>query len=94
MSSSTVELYIYDLSRGMAATLSPMIIGKKIDGIWHTAIVVYGREYFFGSHGISSCNPRSTPLGEPLRVLKLGETQVPYSVFIDYINGLSDSTWA
>jgi hypothetical protein len=41
----------------MAATLSPMIIGKKIDGIWHTAIVVYGREYFFGSHGISSCNP-------------------------------------
>lgn len=28
MSSSTVELYIYDLSRGMAATLSPMIIGK------------------------------------------------------------------
>ncbi|RXX88660.1 hypothetical protein DD587_32105 [Klebsiella pneumoniae] len=35
--------------------------GKKIDGIWHTAIVVYGREYFFGSHGISSCNPVRTP---------------------------------
>ncbi|XP_063904154.1 uncharacterized protein LOC135123444 isoform X2 [Zophobas morio] len=93
MTTNKVELYIYDLSRGMAATLSPMIIGKKIDGIWHTAIVVYGREYFFGSHGISSCNPATTALGDPLRILKLGDTQVPYSVFIDYINGLSESTW-
>ncbi|XP_064213520.1 uncharacterized protein LOC659663 isoform X2 [Tribolium castaneum] len=94
MTSNKVELYIYDLSKGMAAALSPMLINKKIDGIWHTAIVVYGREYFFGSHGISSCNPGTTALGQPLRVLTLGETQVPYSVFIDYINGLSESTWA
>ncbi|XP_044253467.1 uncharacterized protein LOC123004330 [Tribolium madens] len=94
MTSNKVELYIYDLSKGMAAALSPMLINKKIDGIWHTSIVVYGREYFFGSHGVSSCNPGTTALGQPLRVKTLGETQVPYSVFIDYINGLSESTWA
>lgn len=27
-SGSTVELYVYDLSCGMAAVVSPMIIGK------------------------------------------------------------------
>lgn len=34
-------------------------IGRQIDGIWHTAVVVFGREYFFGSHGISSITPVS-----------------------------------
>jgi hypothetical protein len=34
-------------------------IGRQIDGIWHTAVVVFGREYFFGSQGITSCSPVS-----------------------------------
>lgn len=33
--------------------------GKRIDGIWHTSIVVYEREYFFGSGGVESCTPVS-----------------------------------
>jgi len=33
--------------------------GKQIDGIWHTGVVVYGREYFFGGQGITSCLPVS-----------------------------------
>jgi len=33
---------------------------KNIDGIWHTAIVVFGKEHFFGSNGISICEPVST----------------------------------
>lgn len=80
MSTHIVQLYIYDLSRGMAAAISPMllgkflnkikkrltyfpiffsILGKRIDGVWHTSIVVYSREYFFGSRGVESCNPVS-----------------------------------
>lgn len=23
-------------------------LGKKLEGLWHTGVVVYGREYFFG----------------------------------------------
>ncbi|XP_019873362.1 uncharacterized protein LOC109601562 isoform X2 [Aethina tumida] len=91
--SHTVELYIYDLSRGFASSMSQMLIGKQIDGIWHTSVVVYNREYFFGSSGIESCNPAGTALGKPLKIKKLGETQVPYSVFIEYLNGLSTSTY-
>lgn len=94
MESHSVELCIYDLSKGMAATLSPMLLGKKIDGIWHTSIVVYNREYFFGSHGVESCNPFATALGRPLKIEKLADTQVPYTVFIDYLNGLSETTFA
>ncbi|XP_050308459.1 uncharacterized protein LOC126744910 [Anthonomus grandis grandis] len=93
MDSHRVELYIYDLSKGMAAQLSPILIGKKIDGIWHTSIVVYNREYFFGSHGVESCNPGTTAIGPPKEIKYLGDTQVPYSVFFDYLSGLSHTTF-
>jgi hypothetical protein len=38
-----VVLRIYDLSRGMAAQVSPALLGKRIDGIWHTGVLVYGK---------------------------------------------------
>ncbi|XP_017782704.1 PREDICTED: uncharacterized protein LOC108567030 isoform X2 [Nicrophorus vespilloides] len=93
MTSSRVDLYIYDLSKGMAAIMSPIIIGKKIDGVWHTAITVYEREYFFTASGVENCIPGTTALGPPLKQIKLGETQVPYPVFIEYLNGLSQSSY-
>lgn len=43
-----VEVYVYDLSRGMAASMSQAILGQRIDGIWHTGIVVLDKEYYFG----------------------------------------------
>lgn len=43
-----VQLAVYDLSRGMARSMSQAILGQRIDGIWHTGIVAYGKEYFFG----------------------------------------------
>lgn len=45
-SMSTVTLHVYDLSQGMARQLSPAFLGRQIDGIWHTGIEVYGREYY------------------------------------------------
>jgi PPPDE putative peptidase domain len=74
---SRVQLLVYDLSRGMAATLSQQILGQRIDGIWHTGIQIFGVEYFFGG-GI-----QSSPAGifaqqhqmPPVRILELGQTQ-------------------
>ncbi|XP_032686331.1 uncharacterized protein LOC116851224 isoform X4 [Odontomachus brunneus] len=91
---TTVELYIYDLTKGMAAMMSRLLIGRQLDGIWHTAIVAYGREYFFGPAGIQSVRPGGTELREPQKIEKLGETYLPYSVFLEYINGLGTSTFA
>lgn len=30
-----VQLYVYDLSRGMAKSMSLGLTGKQIDGIWY-----------------------------------------------------------
>jgi hypothetical protein len=32
----------------MAKTMSPMFLGKTIEGVWHTGLVVYDKEYFYG----------------------------------------------
>lgn len=58
--SVSVQLYIYDMTRGMAALMSQMLLGRHIEGVWHTAVVVHGREFFYGGHGITSCMPVST----------------------------------
>ncbi|XP_075231872.1 uncharacterized protein LOC142330480 isoform X10 [Lycorma delicatula] len=66
---------------------------QKIEGIWHTAIVVYGRETFYGSQGITTCEPGGTILGQPLRIIPLGKTYIPRAVFDDYIHCLGRSTF-
>eukprot|EP00601_Ochromonadales_sp_CCMP2298_P014672 CAMPEP_0173233768 /NCGR_PEP_ID=MMETSP1142-20121109/9809_1 /TAXON_ID=483371 /ORGANISM="non described non described, Strain CCMP2298" /LENGTH=172 /DNA_ID=CAMNT_0014163645 /DNA_START=130 /DNA_END=648 /DNA_ORIENTATION=+ len=43
-----VQLAVYDLSRGMATAMSQAILGQRIDGIWHTGIVCFSKEYYFG----------------------------------------------
>lgn len=43
-----VHLAVYDLSHGMAATMSQGILGERIDGIWHSGVRVFGKEWFFG----------------------------------------------
>lgn len=58
--SLTVSLYIYDLTNGMASVMSQMLFGRHIEGIWHTAVVIYGREYFYGGQGVQSVPPVST----------------------------------
>ncbi len=47
-SSSRVVLLVYDLSQGMARALSQSILGRQIDGIWHTGVLFHGHEYYFG----------------------------------------------
>ena len=47
-SQGTVQLLVYDLSRGMATAMSQSILGQQIEGIWHTGIQVFHTEYFFG----------------------------------------------
>uniref|UniRef100_A0A3Q3K6U3 palmitoyl-protein hydrolase n=1 Tax=Monopterus albus TaxID=43700 RepID=A0A3Q3K6U3_MONAL len=87
----SVQLYIYDLSRGMARSLSPIMLGKQNE--MHTAIVAYGDEFFFGGEGISSCPPGGTMLGPPDTVVELGETEVSEEIFMDYLSSLGESTY-
>ncbi|KAF5886107.1 desumoylating isopeptidase 1-like [Clarias magur] len=88
-----VQLYIYDLSKGMARQLSPIMLGKQLDGIWHTSLVVYGEEFFYGGVGISSCPPGGTMLGPPDKVVELGNTEVNEEIFMDYLSSLGETTY-
>ncbi|KAL8128079.1 hypothetical protein AgCh_014870 [Apium graveolens] len=62
-----VCLNVYDLSQGMARQLSMTFLGKVIEGIWHTGIVVYGTEYYF-SGGVQQAAVGTTQYGTPVRV--------------------------
>ncbi|RLM80841.1 uncharacterized protein C2845_PM12G30630 [Panicum miliaceum] len=83
-----VTLNVYDLSNGLARQLSTSFLGKPIEAIWHTGVVVYGNEYFFGG-GIQSTPAGSTPYGRPLRVVELGVTHLPREVFEDYLRAIA-----
>jgi hypothetical protein len=87
---SSVHLYIYDLSRGLAKQLSLMFIGKQLEGIWHTGIVAYGREWFFGGNGIENVPPKGTLLGEPNKIEHLGRTEIEELDFLEMVQQLSD----
>ncbi|KAE8611071.1 hypothetical protein XENTR_v10012328 [Xenopus tropicalis] len=86
-----VRLYVYDLSRGMARRLSPVMLGKQLEGIWHTSIIVFDEEFFYGGGGITSCLPGGTMLGEPDSVVELGNTEVTEEIFLEYLSSLGES---
>ncbi|KAK6286638.1 hypothetical protein POUND7_012817 [Theobroma cacao] len=88
MEGHKVTLYVYDLSQGLARQLSMTFLGKVIEGIWHTGVVVYGNEYYFGG-GIQQAPLGTTPYGKPIRVIDLGVTHVPQDVFEMYLREIS-----
>ncbi|KAI9595660.1 PPPDE putative peptidase domain-containing protein [Syncephalis fuscata] len=82
-----VKLYVYDLSRGMAKVMSLPLMGRQVDGIWHTSVVVYGQEYYFGQ-GIQVDTPGTTVHGTPLQVVDMGVTHLPSDVFLEFIDNV------
>lgn len=79
---------VYDLSQGLARQLSTTFLGKAIEGIWHTGVVVYGKEYYFGG-GIQHSPTGQTPYGKPWKVVELGVTHVPMEMFEEFLEEIS-----
>ncbi|CAF0765991.1 unnamed protein product [Brachionus calyciflorus] len=90
---SDLYLHVYDLSKGMAKRFSAMFLGKHFDGVWHTGIVAYENEWYFGSDGISCCLPKATILGDPDEILHLGKTELKEDEFLEIINQLRETTF-
>lgn len=82
-----VVLYVYDLSRGMAAALSPSLLGQRIDGIWHTGLVVFGHEYYYGG-GVQYALPAQTMAGVPQYRLLLGRTARTQAQFHAFLRSI------
>ncbi|KAF8073406.1 PPPDE putative peptidase domain-containing protein [Lyophyllum atratum] len=87
--STPVKLYVYDLSNGMARQLSQQLTGRQIDGIWHTSVVVYGKEVFYGQ-GIHRTQPGRSHHGSPLQVVDMGETSTDEETFNEYLTEMED----
>ncbi|CDS37150.1 PPPDE peptidase domain containing protein 2 [Echinococcus multilocularis] len=86
-----VYLFIYDLSMGLSKLMSQALVGKQFDGIWHTSVVVYNREYFFGQEGISCCSPGLLQTGQLVERKPVGRTRYTDEELRKYINALSQS---
>lgn len=68
-------------------------MGKTIDALYHTGIVVFGQEFWFGG-GISSGSPGRTHFGVPLEVIELGMTEVPQEIFFEWLRGVGTNNFS
>ncbi|KAL4073110.1 putative DUF862-domain-containing protein [Scleroderma yunnanense] len=87
--STPVQLYVHDISNGLARQLSMQLIGRQIDGIWHTSVVVFGKEIYYG-RGIRVQHPGRGHYGRPLRVVDMGETAIDEETFEQYIMAMRE----
>ncbi|EMC98053.1 hypothetical protein BAUCODRAFT_411584 [Baudoinia panamericana UAMH 10762] len=82
-----IELYVYDLTHGMARQFSRQMLGISIDAVFHTSLVFGGIEYFFGA-GVQTSYAGSTHHGQPIEKIHMGTTQLPMEVILDYLESL------
>ncbi|KAI4728657.1 DUF862-domain-containing protein [Aureobasidium sp. EXF-10728] len=85
-----VELYVYDLSQGLARMMSQGLLGIHIDAVYHTSLVFGGVEYFYGA-GVQTCYPGSTHHGQPMEKVKLGKTEIPLDDILEYLDSLKET---
>lgn len=89
-----VQVYVYDLSRGLARSYSRMLLGTEIEAIYHTSVIVRGKEYYL-DQGIQMIRAQSYHLkyGAPIEVIDVGETFIDdetIHAFIDDLKGRED----
>lgn len=80
-----VFLRVYDLSNGMAKAMSKQLFGFQIDGVWHTAIEVYGNEYYFQS-GLACMAAGTTSYGPIVERIPLGFTNCTKASLDEYFD--------
>ena len=80
-----VSLIFYDISNRATKALSRLLFGKKIEGIWHTSILAFGYEWWYGGDCFQS-RPFTTPFGPtPSRVVDLGDTTRSLQELKDFV---------
>ncbi len=84
-----VQLYVYDLSKGLARSISAALLGTQIDAVYHTSIILEGVEYVYDG-GIKFIRPGASHLGKPMEIIELGQTDLPLDVIMEYLESLKE----
>ncbi|KAG2153005.1 PUL domain-containing protein [Suillus bovinus] len=79
---SPVRVYVYDLSKGLAGQISLQLT-------WHTSVVVFGKEIFYGQ-GICEAEPGRSHHGSPLRIIDMGETHLDEQTFMECLSQIKE----
>jgi thiol-disulfide isomerase/thioredoxin len=62
-------------------------LNNKIDAVYHTSIVLDNIEYYFGQ-GVQTCRAGATHHGRPMETIKLGRTDLPIEIILEYLESL------
>ncbi|KAK7954992.1 hypothetical protein PG988_015686 [Apiospora saccharicola] len=87
-----VHLLVYDLSNGLARSMSMALLGFQLDAVYHTSIELDGTEWVYDG-GINTIRPGTSHLGKALQRIHLGKTQLPmeaYDLFKHNCNNFSN----
>ena len=85
-----VQLYVYDLSRGLARQMSASFLGTQIDAVYHTSLCFGGIEYFYGA-GVQTSYPGQTHHGRPMEIINLGTTHLDLDTILEYLESLKET---
>mmetsp|Transcript_58261 Transcript_58261/g.123673 ORF Transcript_58261/g.123673 Transcript_58261/m.123673 type:complete len:566 (+) Transcript_58261:94-1791(+) len=63
-----VELLLYDVSQGSIKVVSPLLFGQHFEAIYHSSVLAYGKEFWYGGHIFENEPPIDKQIfGPPLR---------------------------
>lgn len=83
-----VQVYVYDLSHGLAPMLSPQLLGIQLDAIYHTSIVIYGKEYYIDQGIKVNSPPGTTKYGTPMQIKSYGKCYITPDIFEEFLQEL------
>jgi len=61
-----VELLLYDISNGASKRFSPLLLGRQFEAIYHSGLLVFGKEYWYGGKLFKTEPPATAHFGPPL----------------------------
>ena len=74
----------------MARALSGDLLGTSLEAVYHTGVVAFGKEYWFGC-GLQCAaeSTTQTQFGMPLRSVDMGTTEIDESMFEEFLTEVS-----
>lgn len=87
---SDVKLLVYDLSKtyGNVEWWTSWLPGPKLNGIWHTSLVLYGKEIDYGQKGVI-IRDQGEEKDEPVKIYDLGFTKETYRTILGFVEMLN-----